>query len=109
MKTYYVYMLECCDGSYYIGVTNDISQRVLVHQKGFNKNCYTYFRRPVILKHYLTFEDINEAIFVEKKLKKWSRVKKLAYFKKDFDTLHNKSCCHNARSHKLRSSEDETS
>ena len=109
MKTYYVYLLECSDGSYYIGVTNDISQRVLEHQLGYHKDSYTYSRQPVILKHYLTFANINDAIFVEKKLKKWSMVKKLAYFKKDLDTLHEKSRCQNASSHKRRSSEAETS
>jgi putative endonuclease len=108
MKQYYVYLLECSDGSFYTGVTNDISRRIIEHQQGADKECYTYSRRPVTLKHYLMFEYINDAIFVEKKLKKWSREKKVAYFKKDWKTLHEKAKCINATSHKLRSSEAET-
>lgn len=108
MGLYYVYLLECCDGSFYTGVTNDLTRRMIEHQQGADKECYTYSRRPVTLKHYLTFEYINDAIFVEKKLKKWSRAKKVAYFTKDWKTLHEKSKCMNATSHKLRSSEDET-
>ena len=108
MGLYYVYLLECCDGSFYTGVTNDLTRRMIEHQQGADKECYTYSRRPVTLKHYLTFEYINDAISVEKKLKKWSRAKKVAYFKKDWKTLHEKSKCKNATSHKLRSSADET-
>ena len=101
MKLYYVYLLECCDGSFYTGVTNDISQRMIEHQQGTDKEFYTFNRRPVILKHYLIFNYINDAIFIEKKLKK------LAYFNKDWKTLHEKAKCRNTSSHLLRSSEDE--
>ena len=51
MNCYYVYLLECRDGSYYVGVTNDLSNRMIAHQIGFNQNCYTYTRRPVLLKY----------------------------------------------------------
>ncbi len=71
-------------------------------------SCYTYTRRPVSLRYYITFEYINDAISVEKKLKKWSRAKKEAYFKKDLKTLHEMAKCRNNTSHKLRSSGDET-
>ena len=101
-------MLECSDGSYYTGVTNDLSRRVIEHQDGIDESCYTYGKRPVTLMKYLIFEYINDAISVEKKLKKWSRAKKTAYFTKDWETLHEKAKCKNATSHKLRSSEDET-
>jgi putative endonuclease len=108
MKHYYVYLLECSDGSFYSGVTNDLSRRIIEHQQGIDKKCYTYNRRPVTLKHYLTFEYINDAIFIEKRLKKWSRAKKVAFFKKDWKTLHEKSKCNNLTSYKYRSSDDET-
>ena len=108
MRLYYVYLLECCDGSFYTGVTNDLTRRMLEHQHGSDKGCYTYSRRPVTLKHYLTFEYINDAISIDKKLKKWSRAKKAAYFKKDWKTLHEEAKCINVTSHNLRSSVDET-
>ena len=105
--------MQCSDGSFYNGVTNDISRRIVEHQQGFRQNCYTYSRRPVTLKHYLIFEYINDAIYVEKKLKKWSRAKKVAYFQKDCKTMHEKAKCKNSSSHERyndenRSSEDET-
>ena len=108
MRQFYVYLLECSDGSYYTGVTNDLSRRMIEHQEGFDESCYTYSKRPVNLKHYMTFEYINDAISVEKKLKKWSRAKKIAFFQKDWETLHEKAECKNSTSHKLKSSGDET-
>jgi len=109
MRNYYLYLLECSDGSYYVGVTNDISQRVRDHQEGFDPLCYTYNRRPVVVLHYLTFTYIGEAIYWEKRLKKWSRVKKKAFFEKNWLILHEQAKCRNESSHELRSSEDETS
>ena len=108
MRDYYVYLLECDDGTYYVGVTNDLTRRIMEHQEGFDQSCYTYDRRSVVLKQYLTFKYIHEAIEVEKKLKKWSRAKKLAYFQKDIATLHEKAACRNETSHKNRSSGAET-
>lgn len=105
---YYLYLLECSDGSYYVGVTNDLSRRIVEHQKGVYPNCYTYFKRPVSLLHYCGFASIKEAIFYEHKIKKWSRAKKHAFFKKDWKNLHEQAKCRNKSSHELRSSEDET-
>ncbi|MBV8067739.1 MAG: GIY-YIG nuclease family protein [Candidatus Eremiobacteraeota bacterium] len=36
MKTYWVYMLRCSDGSFYVGVTNDLELRVNQHEFGFD-------------------------------------------------------------------------
>lgn len=59
---YYVYIVECADHSYYTGVTNDPMRRVEEHNSGTNKDSYTYSRRPVILKYYAHYTDINQAI-----------------------------------------------
>ena len=77
-------------------------------RKGLIKVVIPYERHPVVVKHYLTFKYILKAIGVEKKLKKWSRAKKLAYFQKDLATLHEKAACRNKTSHKNRSSGAET-
>lgn len=108
MREYYVYLLECSDGSFYTGVTNNLTRRIAEHQQGSDQGCYTYTRRPITLKHFVTFNYINDAISFEKKLKKWSRAKKLAYFNKDWKALHEKAKCKNNTSHKLKSSGDET-
>jgi putative endonuclease len=50
MKTghnYYVYIVQCSDGHYYTGVTNDLDRRLWEHNTGYNKDCYTFKRRPV--------------------------------------------------------------
>jgi len=49
MKTMYVYILKCSDGSYYVGVTNNLEKRVEQHQAGININAYTHNKRPLKL------------------------------------------------------------
>jgi putative endonuclease len=78
MKTYFVYMLECNNDYLYIGITNNIERRVQEHSEGLNKNWYTFKRRPLKLIFKKEFNDANQAIYFEKKIKKWSRKKKLA-------------------------------
>ena len=85
--TYYVYILECKDGNYYIGITNDLDTRVEQHNSGDNKNCYTYKRRPVVLKYFERFKEVKQAIEWEKQLKGWSRKKKEALFKEDWNEV----------------------
>ena len=99
MMVYYVYLLECNDGLYYVGLTNNLSRRICEHQEGINSECFTFKRRPVILKYYLIFDYINDAIYFEKKIKKWSRAKKEAFFKKDWKTMHEEAKCKNSSSH----------
>jgi putative endonuclease len=84
---YTVYIVECKDGFYYIGVTNDLERRLWEHDTGYNKHCFTYERRPVKLKYYEVTHDIKQAILREKQLKGWSRKKKQALFKEDWEEL----------------------
>lgn len=87
LHNYSVYIIECNDNSYYTGVTNDLDRRLWEHNTGFNIRCYTYSRRPVILKYYETTNDIKQAILREKQLKGWSRKKKEALFIEDWNEL----------------------
>ncbi|MBW2961630.1 GIY-YIG nuclease family protein [Mesonia aestuariivivens] len=87
MKTYYVYILECSDVLFYIGVTNNITRRLEEHSKGLNPDCFTFKRRPLELVFQQDFNDIQQAIYFETKIKKWSAHKKKALVKGDFDTL----------------------
>ena len=84
---YYVYIVECKDWSYYIGITNDLEKRLLEHNTGQDENSYTYSRRPVELKYFETFYDVNQAISREKQIKGWSRKKKQALIAQIFDNL----------------------
>ncbi len=87
MRNYSVYILECSDGAYYTGVTNNLERRLWEHESGFNTNCFTYKRRPVKLRYYETTNDVKQAILREKQLKGWSRKKKEALFREDWDEL----------------------
>lgn len=87
MKFYYVYILKCSDGSYYTGVTNDLEKRLGEHNSNFSVTSYTYKRRPVKLVYSQQFNDINQAIELEKQIKGWSRRKKEALINGDWDKL----------------------
>jgi putative endonuclease len=87
VRTYYVYMLRCIDGTFYTGVTNDIARRFYQHCSGYNETCYTYSRRPLQLVYVGEFEDIRDAIAFEKKLKSWTHKKKRAFADQDWPLL----------------------
>lgn len=65
----YTYMLRCCDGSYYIGWTNDLEKRVRTHNEGKGGR-YTRSHRPVELVYYEVFSTKKEAMSREFHLKK---------------------------------------
>jgi putative endonuclease len=87
MKSYYAYILQCSDGSFYTGVTNDIEKRFYEHQEGLIEGCYTHNKRPVKLMHVEEFTDIIEAINREKQIKGWTRQKKKALIDGDYEML----------------------
>lgn len=96
MKTYFVYILKCSDGLTYTGITNNISRRFEEHQQGLNKNCFTFKRRPLEIIFQQEFNDTEQAIYFEKKIKNWSAKKKFALANGDFDMLQILSECRNA-------------
>ena len=80
-------MLLCADGSFYVGVTNNLEHRVGQHQSGEDRGCYTFGRRPVLLVHSSDFRNVDDAIAWEKQLKGWSRAKKLALIENNWATM----------------------
>ena len=87
IHNYFVYILECADGSYYVGVTNNLEIRIEQHNSGYDPSAYTFTRRPVVLRYYQRFNLIEQAIEFEKQLKGWSRKKKEALFNEDWDEV----------------------
>jgi putative endonuclease len=87
MKTYWIYILRCADGSYYTGVTNNVEHRLYEHQEELIEGSYTHNKRPVELVHVEEFPDIMEAISREKQIKGWTRRKKEALICGDCDKL----------------------
>ncbi|MBK6937116.1 MAG: GIY-YIG nuclease family protein [Chitinophagaceae bacterium] len=84
---YYVYIVQCSDGMYYTGVTNDLERRLREHNEGLNEKCFTFKRRPVQLKYEEHFNDIRNAIAWEKQVKGWSRKKKESLFIRDWSEI----------------------
>lgn len=83
----WTYILECVDGTYYVGSTNDIERRMKEHQSGLG-GIYTSARLPVKLKAKFEFETIHEAFRFEHQIKKWSRAKKEALMEGRYNDLH---------------------
>jgi putative endonuclease len=100
MNSYYVYILKCADDSYYVGITNNLDKRLMEHQSGMNMECCTYRRRPLEIKFYEVFNDVLQAIYFEKKLKKWTRTKKESLSNGDFDMIQILSESRNATHYK---------
>jgi predicted GIY-YIG superfamily endonuclease len=80
-----LYILECADGSLYIGHTDDLDERMAKHDAG--NGGYTSSRCPLRLVHAESFPTRIEALTMERKLKHWSRAKKLAYIAGDWDAV----------------------
>ena len=87
MKQYWVYILECADGTYYTGVTNDLDRRLEEHMLGHDPKAYTYRRRPIKLVWSDDFPDPQQAIDFEKQVKGWRRAKKEALIKDDWEEI----------------------
>lgn len=87
MHQFYVYIARCADSRYYVGVTNDYLRRIAEHNDGINAKCYTFTRRPVELVYVAHFDSVLQAIIWEKTLKKWSRKKKEAVIRGEFEAL----------------------
>ena len=85
-SAYYVYMLRCSDGTYYVGHTNDLEQRLAAHERGAIEG-YTLSRRPVELVFSDQFYTRLEAFHRERQIKGWSRARKEAFIKGDWDGL----------------------
>jgi putative endonuclease len=75
-EPWFCYMLQCRDGSLYVGMTNDVANRVEKHNRGFGPE-FTKKRRPVELIWRQEFTDRSAAREREVELKGWSRKKKL--------------------------------
>lgn len=80
---YYVYILASQrNGTLYIGVTSNLTQRIYQHKIG-KINGFTKKYKVNILVYYETVEDINSAIQREKRLKAWRRQWKIDLIEKN--------------------------
>lgn len=106
MNLYFVYILKCSDGLTYTGITDNITRRLTEHQNGINKTAFTYQRRSVKLILQQEFNDVLQAIYFEKRIKKWSARKKFALAAGDMDLLQILAECRNASHCKFNPNQD---
>lgn len=71
----YTYIIQCSDGTFYTGWTNDIKRRIEEHNSGRGAK-YTRPRLPVDLVYYETFPSKQEAMKREYAIKQMTRKKK---------------------------------
>ncbi|AZO93262.1 GIY-YIG nuclease family protein [Halocella sp. SP3-1] len=77
---YYVYIVECSDGTYYTGYTNNIEERIKKHNQGKGAR-YTRGRGPVILQYSESFSSRSRAMKREYEIKQLSRKEKKVLLK----------------------------
>lgn len=74
---FYVYILECSDGSLYVGSTNNLERRLDQHNNSKSGAHYTKIRRPVTLKYSEVLPTLSAARRREAEIKRWKREKKM--------------------------------
>ena len=77
---WYVYILECHDGSWYTGITNDLQKRIKAHTDGRGAK-YTKGRGPFRLVFSSPYKGRDEASRAEHTIKKLTRAQKEAFVK----------------------------
>lgn len=84
----YVYIVECSDGTFYTGWTNNLEKRIDMHSKGTGAK-YTKGRGPVKLVYHEIFETKEAAMKREYQIKKLTRKEKLVLIGVEFNKLSN--------------------
>ncbi len=103
MRSFWVYILECSDKSYYVGHTDNLEKRVFEHTHNLIP-CYTSQRLPLSLVFSCEFNSRADALARERQIKGWSRKKKQALIRGDWDKLVEYS---KAKQHTLRQAQGE--
>ena len=84
--SFWTYMLHCRGGYFYVGHTDDIDRRIAEHRSGLIPG-FTADHQPVELVWSDQFSNRDDARSAERKLKGWSRAKKLALIRGDWDRI----------------------
>ncbi len=82
----WMYILECADGSYYVGSTKNLNRRIMQHQSGKGSR-YTSGRLPVKLVYGEEYDRVADAYYREKQVQNWGRAKREALIDCDYGKL----------------------
>ena len=81
-KQWVLYILECKDGTYYTGITDDLEKRLRVHETGRGAK-YTRGRGPFVIRYQEACQDHSAALKREIQVKKLTRTEKELLFSKE--------------------------
>ena len=84
--TFWAYMLHCNGGAFYVGHTDDLERRIAEHESGSQPG-FTRDKLPVARVWSETFATRIEALEVERRIKGWSRAKKMALIRGDWQLV----------------------
>jgi putative endonuclease len=82
---YYLYILDCDDAFFYVGITKDVDNRLAQHRNEYST--YTKRYKKIDLVYKEEFSSRANAERREKQLKGWSKAKKKALINQDLDKL----------------------
>lgn len=82
MSDWFVYILECMDGSFYTGVSNNIKKRMETHKKGTGSK-YVKSKGFKKLLYFKKCKDKSHACKCEYNVKQLSKFEKLDWFRKN--------------------------
>lgn len=82
----WMYILECADGSYYVGSTKNLERRMAEHLSGLGSR-YTSGRLPVKLVYGEEYSRISDSYYREKQVQTWSRAKREALINGNHEML----------------------
>ena len=91
---YYVYLLQCSDGTIHTGITTDVERRFQEHRNGKGGH-YTSSRKVIKLLYTEKQKDRSHALRRESEIKSWRRKKKL-------DLVRGAARLNNKRSNSIR-------
>ena len=84
--SFWTYILRCSEGSYYVGHTDDLESRIGAHHSGMIPGC-TQKRRPLELIWSQELAERDEAFRAGRQIKGWSRAKKEALIRGDWEAV----------------------
>ncbi|OGZ62744.1 MAG: hypothetical protein A2639_02825 [Candidatus Staskawiczbacteria bacterium RIFCSPHIGHO2_01_FULL_34_27] len=80
MKKWFIYILECEDGSLYTGITINVEERFNKHRNGKGGK-YTASHKPVKIVYTEIYNNRSKASKREIEIKGWTRDKKISILK----------------------------
>jgi putative endonuclease len=83
---FWTYMLHCRGGVFYTGYTDNLPRRIGEHQSGLIAG-FTSSKLPVVLVWSQEFSTRFEALEAERRIKGWSRAKKMALIRGDWERI----------------------